>query len=120
MITGLAFREVDSDVDPSRPLIYLWEIRDSRGQLITCYVGKSSGGAARPRKTYANNIRRLRAGLGWHGGSMDGYRVIHWAMSDAMDKRHEVTLRLICNVSSDEDINVVERRERARLGCPGR
>ena len=47
MITGLAFREVDSDVDPSRPLIYLWEIRDSAGQLITCYVGKSSGGAAR-------------------------------------------------------------------------
>jgi hypothetical protein len=114
------FREVPSDVDATRALIYLWEIRDTNGRLITCYVGKAKNGASRPRRAYGNNVRRLRAGLGWHGGSVDDFRPIHRAMADAADNGHEVTLTLVCNVMPGEDINAAERRERIRFGCRGR
>ena len=119
-MSTLVFRELESEVDPSRALIYLWEVRDTGGALIACYVGKASGGASRPRRAYANNVRRLRAGLPWHGQSMNGYRAIHRALSDAVDQGHDVTLKLLCNIAPGEDINEVERRERARHGCNGR
>lgn len=114
------FRELPSNVDPKRSLVYLWEIRRQDGSLALCSVGKASGGASRPRTVCPNNIRRLRAGLPWHGQSMDGYRPIHHALSDAVDKGYEVTLTLLCNVEPGEDINEVERRERAKYGCAGR
>lgn len=63
--------------------------------------------------------RRLRAGLPWHGQSMDRYRPIHRALSDSIDKGYEVTLTLLCNVEPGEDIRAVERRERARRGWAG-
>jgi hypothetical protein len=119
-MSGFQFREIPSSVDPRLPLIYLWEIRDKAGTVIECYVGKASGGAARPRQAYANNVRRLRAGLPWHGQTIDSYRAIHRAMSAAVDNGHEVTLTLLCNVQPGEDINDVERRERAKNGCTGR
>ncbi|CAN5772033.1 hypothetical protein BH23CHL7_BH23CHL7_05740 [soil metagenome] len=117
---ALAYVESPSTVDPDRPLIYKWEIRDRDGQLLHCYVGKASGGASRPRLAYANNVRRLRVGQPWHGQPSRGYRQIHHRLSEAVDAGHHVTLPLLCNIEEGQDINEVERRVRAEHGCEGR
>jgi hypothetical protein len=117
-VAEFAFREITSNVDPRSPLIYMWEIHDKGGLLITCYVGKSSGGASRPRNAYARNVRRMRAGEPWHGNPKRSYRAIHHALSDAVDKGYTVTLTLLCNVESG-NINEVERAQRLRYGCAG-
>ncbi|MEA2677608.1 MAG: hypothetical protein QOJ81_1749 [Chloroflexota bacterium] len=119
MTAAFTYREVESSVDPSKPLIYLWEIRDAGGRLMTCYAGESVRGAGRPRTAYARNVDRLRVGIPWHSDPTKSYRRIHHALSEAIDRRQVVTLTLLCNVHPGENINQIERRERARHGCPG-
>ena len=98
MTNEFTFREIASDVDPNAPLVYMWEIRDERGERVTCYVGKSSKGAKRPRTAYKRNVDRLRVGLPWHGNPVRAaYSPIHLQMSKAITDGHEVTLTFLCN-----------------------
>lgn len=105
-------------VDDTQRLLYLWEIHDaSTGVLLASYVGKAEKGIARRRQEYSTNIRRLLAGLPYRKGNPDGFRSIHRALADAVRLNHQITLRLLRNVSREEDIYKAEREMVVALGC---
>ena len=62
----LVYEFRQADIDPTTPLIYLWEIADSSGAVIYRYVGKASNGAGRPIEHYRRNVRRLLSGQPAH------------------------------------------------------
>jgi len=77
----MRFEEGASDVDPSRPLIYLWEIVGSDGTVCCRYVGKASGGAHRPRTQYRRNVNNILQGRPYRKGKPDQFRAIHRRMA---------------------------------------
>ena len=113
----MRFSEVQGDVDPSRPLIYLWEILDSSGVVCCRYVGRSSGGADRPRTDYRRNVDNFLSGKPYRKGKPDDFRAIHRRMAQAVQAGESLRLSFICNVAADEDINEVERFWQAHHGA---
>jgi hypothetical protein len=109
-----SFSELEGEVDPTRPLIYFWEIRDEAGGIVYRYVGKAKGGADRPRKAYRANVTNLLAGREYRPGK-EAFRRVHEQMARAVRNGHAVTLRLLCNVPDGDDINKLERHWHDRL-----
>ena len=105
----MRFVELPSAVDPGLPLIYLWEIRRPGGELVGRYVGKAKGGAGRPRRHYARNVRNVLAGRPYRKGKPAQFRRIHLALAEAERLGHHVTLAFLCNVGSHENINEIEQ-----------
>jgi hypothetical protein len=113
----LVFGFKQGAIDPTKPLIYLWEIRDSADSVTYCYAGKAKNGAGRPIKHYQRNVRNLLAGKPYRRGAPDGFREVHHRLAQAMLAGETVQLSFICNVESHEDINEVERRLQRQHGC---
>ena len=105
----MRFEEGASDVDPSRPLIYLWEIVGSDGTVCCRYVGKASGGAHRPRTQYRRNVNNILQGRPYRKGKPDQFRAIHRRMAQAVQAAETLRLTLVCNVAPDQNINQLER-----------
>ena len=105
----MQFEEIKGDVEPSRPLIYLWEIIDASGAVCCRYVGKASGGARRPRAHYRRNVNKLLHGKPYRKGKPDAFRAIHRRMAQAVQLGELLRLSFICNVAEGEDINQLER-----------
>ncbi len=112
------FEESESEVDPSLPLIYLWEVHDRAGHLTYAYVGKASGGDGRPRRHYKRNVRNLLEGQPYRKGKPDEFRRVHHELAEAVRLGHRITLTLLCNVAEGEDINEVERQMQAEHATP--
>lgn len=104
------FSKLADDIIETEPLIYMWEIRDSAGALVGRYVGKARTGADRPLKHYRRNVANLLAGKPYRKSKPDGYRRVHRALAEAEAKGLQITLRFLCNVGKDEDINEIEQR----------
>jgi hypothetical protein len=103
------FEELPGGVDPSHPLIYLWEIIDPSGVVCCRYVGKASRGAHRPRTQYRRNVNNILQGRPYRKGKPGEFRAIHRRMAQAIQSGETLRLSFICNVAADEDINQVER-----------
>lgn len=112
------FLLVTNGTDEARPLLYLWEIHDAQtGELRGRYVGKALRGSGRPRSHYARNVRRLLERLPYRRGNPEGFRKVHRALAEAVLKGDRITLTLLRNVESHEDINEAERSAIRSLKC---
>jgi hypothetical protein len=106
---------LDSGVDVTAPLIYMWEIHDLQGKLVGRYIGKANGGDKRPTQHYPRNVSKLRAGKPYKKGK--NYRRVHYGLSDAVRAGHRISLTYLCNVSKDHDIFKVESHYIKEYGC---
>lgn len=97
-------------VDPTRPLIYLWEVENRAGDVVFRYVGKATKGAGRPIQQYRRNIRNLLWGRPYRKGKPDAYRAVHRRLAEAVSAGETVRLKFICNVEEHENIDELERR----------
>ncbi|MBU9172931.1 hypothetical protein [Burkholderia gladioli] len=112
------FEVIRDGVDDAKPLLYQWEIHDSRtGDLLARYIGKAVRGSKRPLRHYDRNVRRLIAGMAYRKSKPDGFRRVHRALADAVTAGHRITLTLLRNVGPDEDINEAERRAIHASSC---
>jgi len=102
-------------VDVKAPLIYMWEIHDLSGQLVGRYIGKANGGEKRPTQHYPRNVNKLRQGQPYRNGK--NYRRVHYAMADAVEAGHRISLTYLCNVSEGDDIFKVESHYIKEYGC---
>jgi hypothetical protein len=101
------------DVDPTEALIYRWEITEPQTRrVVYYYVGKAKNGAGRPLSDYKRNVGNLRRDRPYRRGKPEGFRAVHRRLSEAVRSEEEITLRFLCNVRPDENINDVERRWR--------
>lgn len=105
----MRFEHLPREPNASRPLIYMWEIRDGNGALLGRYIGKARGGADRPLKHYKRNVANILSGKPYRKGNPDGYRRIHLALAEAERQAYRITLQFLCNVAPHENINQVER-----------
>ncbi|MEK6290628.1 MAG: hypothetical protein V4793_04410 [Paraburkholderia tropica] len=112
------FAVIRDGVDDAKPLLYQWEIHDSRtGELLAVYIGKAARGSRRPLRHYERNVRRLIAGMAYRKGNPDGFRRVHRALAEAVSAGNRITLTLLRNVGPDEDINEAERRAIRASSC---
>jgi hypothetical protein len=109
-IGRMRFQRIPHQLDESLPLIYMWEIRDCRDQLVGMYVGKAKAGASRPLQHYVRNVNNILRGRPCPKNTHQGYRRIHRALACAHRAGHQVSLHLLCNVHPGEDIDEVEQR----------
>jgi hypothetical protein len=110
----LEFEYQPGSVNQSAALIYLWEIFDNQGGRYGS-VGKAGGGAYRPLHHYHCNVNNLLAGKPYRKSKPDKYRKVHRRLADAVLQGWQVRLRLLCNVSGDDDISSVEREWQKRF-----
>lgn len=99
-------------VDDATFLVYEWAIANRQGRLLARYFGSATD-ARRPRATYAENVRGLLAGKGYHGG-MGEYRRVHYCLADAVVKRRRVVLTLRANAPNRPAATALERVYQAR------
>lgn len=111
----MQYSVLDSGVDVTAPLIYMWEIHDLQGKLIGRYIGKANGGDKRPTQHYPRNVSKLCAGKPYKKGK--NYRRVHYGLSDAVKAGHRISLTYLCNVSKDHDIFKVESHNIKQYGC---
>lgn len=111
----MQYTVLDSGVDVTAPLIYMWEIHDLQGKLVGRYIGKANGGDKRPTQHYLRNVSKLHAGKPYKKGK--NYRRVHYALSDAVKAGHRISLIYLCNVSKDHDIFMVESHYIKKYGC---
>jgi hypothetical protein len=97
-------------LNEAQSLIYMWEIRAHDGSLLGRYVGKAKAGAHRPLKHYVRNVANILSGKPYRKGNPEGFRRIHRALADAESQGHLITLNLLCNVVSGENLNEVEQQ----------
>ena len=114
------FREIlVAGVDPSVPGLYEWRIEG-----VGCYIGQYTR-ATRPRREYAMNVGRIRAGKPYRKSKPESFRAVHRRLAEAALCGKVVTLRIIENVPDKADRNRREReviadrrREAATGGLP--
>ena len=106
----MRFNVLPHALNEAQPVIYVWEIRSSKGGLIGRYVGKAKAGAQRPLKHYGRNVANILSGKPYRKGKPTGYRRIHRALAEAERRGDVVTLQFLCNVAPSENINEVEQR----------
>lgn len=110
------FTEAPSGVDPTQPLIYLWEIRGSGGEVLARYVGNAKNGAQRPRLDYRKNVVNILAGKPYRLNKPDGFRAIHRQMADAILAGNTLRLTLLCNIPAGESIDAIEQMWQRHYG----
>ena len=81
---------LDSGVELTAPLIYMWEIHDLQGKLVGRYIGKANGGDRRPTQHYPRNVSKLLEGKPYKKGK--NYRRVHYGLSDAVSAGHRISL----------------------------
>lgn len=111
------FQIVDSNIDKSCPLIYLWEIQDSMGRVVYRYIGKAEKGASRPLKHYKRNVNNLLGCKPYRKNNPDGFRKVHHRLAEAGTKRETITLSFVCNVAPDQNIYEIERQWAEHYGA---
>ncbi len=89
-------RTFEDHFDPHAPGIYEWRIEG-----VGVYVGKAKKLKSRVRD-YPNNVRKLIAGLPWHGNPAKSYRAIHMALRQAHDDGLSVTVSFLENCSLED------------------
>src|SRR3954447_14137227 len=104
-----AYELVATNVDPTQPLIYLWEVVDASGDVSYRYVGKSTNGAERPLTAYRRNVNNLLAGRPYRKSKPDAFRLVHRRLAEAVEAGSGIRLTYLCNVAPDEDILERER-----------
>ena len=109
------YNVLDSGVNVTAPLIYMWEIHDLQGKLVGRYIGKANGGDKRPTQHYPRNVNKLRAGKPYKKGR--NYRRVHFGLADAVKACHRISLSYLCNVAEDQDIFEVESHYIEKYGC---
>ncbi|WP_028946718.1 hypothetical protein [Synechocystis sp. PCC 6714] len=115
----MEFIEVKGDVDPTRALIYLWEIinlNEQNEQVLYRYVGEASQGADRPRTHYSRNVNKILQKRPYRKSKPDDFREIHRKMAEAIKNNHAIKLSFLCNVQDNEDINDLERKWQQHYG----
>lgn len=111
-----AFVEAPSGVDPSRALVYLWEVLDESGKVVGRYVGKAKNGAQRPRMDYRKNVNNIIAGRPYRLNKPDAFRAIHRQMADAILAGQALRLTLLCNIPAGDSIDAVEQMWQRHYG----
>jgi hypothetical protein len=117
MALAMQYAVASEGVDLKSPLIYMWEIRDHRGEVIGRYVGKAKGGDRRPRRHYKRNVDKLLQGLPYRRGNPDGYRRVHRALADATRAAHNIVVTYVRNVACHENIDTVEQHYINHYNC---
>ena len=112
---NMKYTVLDSNIDVTAPLIYMWEIRDLQGKLVGRYIGKANGGDKRPTQHYPRNVSKLLAGKPYKKGK--NYRRVHYGLADAVDAGHGISLSYLCNVHDTVDIFEVESRYINEYSC---
>jgi hypothetical protein len=108
---------LESTVDLTEPLIYLWEIKDTpAGEVIYRYVGKAKNGAGRPLSDYKKNVLNLLAGRPYRRRDPIGFRTVHHELAKAVRGGQHISLKFLCNVLPEEDIDEVEKRWQKEYG----
>jgi hypothetical protein len=111
----MQYSVLDSGIDVTAPLIYMWEIHDESGSLVGRYIGKANGGDKRPTQHYPRNVSKLLAGKPYKKGK--DYRRVHYGLADAVAAGHRISLSYLCNVPDTVDIFEVESRYISDYGC---
>lgn len=102
-------------VDTSAPLIYMWEIHNTAGEVTGRYIGKANGGERRPTKHYSRNVDKLLSGKAYRPNQP--FRRVHIALAWATHDSQEIRLSFLCNVPETENICDVERHYIRTYGC---
>jgi hypothetical protein len=107
--------DIGLNIDLKSSGIYEWRIDG-----IGVYIGKALKLNSRIR-AYPNNVRRMIAGLHWHGDATKDYRKIHKALRQAHDHGLLVTVSVLENCSRDRRLErelywISRRREEAMNG----
>ena len=110
---GFTYFEMPNDVDDSIPLIYMWEIRNHRDEVVYRDVGRSLHGAKRPRVDYQRNVANLRDGLPYRPGNPNGFREVHRWLYQATLEGFAIKLYLLRNVDDRDDINEAKQSVQA-------
>jgi hypothetical protein len=115
----MRFELVPHQLNEDLPLIYMWEIHSTSGELMGRYVGKAKSGANRPLKHYRRNVSNILQGKPYRKHNPSGFRRIHHALASAQAQGYEITLQFLCNVSPNENINEVEQKYIQSMKCSG-
>lgn len=99
---------LESTINKTAPLIYMWEISDRDGRVTGRYIGKANRGDKRPTRHYSRNVNKLLRNEPYKNGK--NYRRVHFALAEAVKAGDKITLSFLCNVSEEEDIFKVEGR----------
>jgi hypothetical protein len=83
---------VPEHVDLSKPGIYCWLIDG-----VESYIGKYSD-KKRPTQHYGRIIERYRNGWNYRPGNPTGFRRVHIALSEAVEEKRKIELRILENV----------------------
>jgi hypothetical protein len=102
-------------VDTSAPLIYMWQIYNSAGEVTGRYIGKANGGEHRPTKHYSRNVIKLLSGKAYRPNQP--FRRVHIALAWATHDSQEIRLSFLCIVAETENICDVERHYIRTYGC---
>lgn len=113
----MEFVEIEGSIDPTLPLIYLWEILDSNEEVCYRYVGKASRGASRPRNHYRRNVNNLLLKNPYRKNRPDNFRPVHRRLAKAVKDGQTIRLSFLCNVAPHEDIDLVERQWHQHYEC---
>jgi hypothetical protein len=105
----MQFTVIRGAIDESKPLIYMWEIREHSGKVVGRYVGKAKAGSKRPLTHYTRNVRNILAGKPYRRLAPAGFRRIHLALANAVRDGLLIELTLLVNVPEGASINEHER-----------
>ena len=109
-------RKVNDGVDLKQPGLYEWRI-----ESVGVYIGQYTRGR-RPNREYALNVARLAACQPYRKAKPDGFRHIHRALADAVNRGLPITRTLLENQTSKElrnareQVLIAERRIEATKG----
>lgn len=98
---------------PDGPGIYRWTIEPPDGPPQV-YIGKARRLSLRLRQ-YIKNVENLRGGRDYRKGDPTGFRVVHVALAEAVEKRHKVTLSIV-EACAEEDLSTREAYWIAKSG----
>ncbi|MHB1910399.1 MAG: hypothetical protein ACYCQJ_16260 [Nitrososphaerales archaeon] len=94
--------QFNSGVNFESPGLYEWKI-ETKGSYIGKYKSKR-----RPLKEYRRNVQRLCAGKDYRKGNPNGFRKIHRALFEALNKGLHIELIILENKPWGEELNARE------------
>lgn len=112
---AMDYTRTTTHIDTTAPLIYMWEIKSEENQVVGRYIGKANGGEKRPTQHYPRNVRKLRLRKPYKNDK--DYRRVHFALADAIDAGHHISLTYLCNVPATQNIFEVENRYIREYRC---
>ena len=113
------FERTPHEFDENLPLIYMWEIKDLNEDIVGRYVGQTIQGLGKRVNRYVLRVGQVLTEKLYDKKYPAGFRKVHRALANAARNNFHVTLSVLCNVPTDQDINSVEQSWIKSHHCKG-